>query len=49
MTRILFVFSPIIFCGLYVLMGETIHWFKKRRKESGFIKVVVFSNVIEMK
>ena len=41
MTRLLFLFSPVFFGGLFLLVGETFNWVKQVRKEKGFTKVTV--------
>ncbi len=36
MTRVLFLFSPVLFGGLCLLWGETLNWLKKDDLRKGF-------------
>ena len=45
MTRILFLFYPVLFSGFCLLLGETIHLVKKRLLEKRLAKATVVTNV----
>jgi len=45
MTRLLFLLSPMIFTGIFLLVGETLSWLKKRREVGDHTQVRFLSRM----